>query len=479
MFQKTLEKIFQAFGKLDESARQQVTEEIKTDSSPGFDFYLLVVLSASIATLGLITNSPAVIIGAMLLAPLMSPIIGIGLATTSGNTRLLREALVALLRGALLAILLSAALTKFNELMPFVSLQEIPAEILARSHPSPIDLGIALAGGLAAAYALTNPNLSAALPGVAIATALMPPLCSVGAGIALGRLDVAGGALLLFVTNAVAISFSGALVFWARGFRPHFQYEQHQARKNMRIAAVLTLGLLIPLSYYSYQLFHQAANNRRISSAIHTEMAQLLPTAEVVEVNSLPSSNGYNIQITVRTSAPIQYEQVVGLQAALVNHLEAPVELKIYQVLAEQLDPLIPPTPSTTPTATHTETPGPSPTASHTPAPTATPSATATRTPIPTFTNTSTPTPAQGSVCLATLPARFLYQSPGGPIIGTVRTGQSLSILHETVVYQSISWIKVVDEEGRVGWIPQFYVATPTLAVTPTLDLTPTLQLTP
>ena len=201
MFQKTLGKIALAFGVLDQEAKKQVTEEIKADSSPGFDFYLLVILSASIATLGLITNSPAVIIGAMLLAPLMSPIIGLGLATTTGNTRLIKDSLTALLRGGIMAILLSAALTKFNELMPFVSLHELPAEIIARSHPSPIDLGIALAGGLAASYALTNPNLSAALPGVAIATALMPPLCSVGAGIALGEFDVAGGALLLFTSD--------------------------------------------------------------------------------------------------------------------------------------------------------------------------------------------------------------------------------------------------------------------------------------
>lgn len=473
MFQKTLGKIALAFGVLDQEAKKQVTEEIKADSSPGFDFYLLVILSASIATLGLITNSPAVIIGAMLLAPLMSPIIGLGLATTTGNTRLIKDSLTALLRGGIMAILLSAALTKFNELMPFVSLHELPAEIIARSHPSPIDLGIALAGGLAASYALTNPNLSAALPGVAIATALMPPLCSVGAGIALGEFDVAGGALLLFITNTVAISFSGALVFWARGFRPHFQFEHHQAKKNMLIAALLTFGLLIPLSYYSYQLFQQATTNRRVSNAVQIEMTKILPSAEFIEMNSLSSSSGLSLQITVRTSAPIKYEQVVALQEALVDRLQEPVALKIYQVLAEQLDPLIPPTPTSTPTATRTHTPGPSPTASYTPEPTSTPSPTATITPLPTFTSTPTATPAQGSVCIATLPPRYIYQFPGGPIIGSVRTGQILTILYETQDYQSVVWVQVSDEDGRIGWIPQLYVATPTSTYTPTPSAVP------
>ncbi len=170
--------------------------------------------------MGLVTNSPAVIIGAMLVAPLMSPIIGLGLASITGNGRLAKMALSALLSGAGLAILLSTILTVINRHLPFVVLQELPAEVLARTHPSPIDLLIALTGGLAAAYALTRPNISAALPGVAIATALMPPLCTIGIGIAFESWQVAGGATLLFVTNTITIAFAAALVFFLRGFTP-------------------------------------------------------------------------------------------------------------------------------------------------------------------------------------------------------------------------------------------------------------------
>ena len=116
----------------------------------------MVVLSCSIATLGLITDSPAVIIGAMLIAPLMSPIIGIGLASITGEGRLAEASASALLRGALLAILLAIVMTYINRYLPFVVLQELPAEVVARTHPSPIDLVIAMAGGLAAAYAMTS-----------------------------------------------------------------------------------------------------------------------------------------------------------------------------------------------------------------------------------------------------------------------------------------------------------------------------------
>lgn len=157
--------------------RKEIVDEITESASPGLGFSLLVVLSCSIATMVLITNSPAVIIGEMLVAPLMSPIVGLGLASIIGNARLAESALSALLRGAGLTVSLSAIMTIINRNLPFVVLQEqeLPTEVLSRTHPSPIDLVIALAGGLEAAYAMTRPNISAALPGVAIATALMPP----------------------------------------------------------------------------------------------------------------------------------------------------------------------------------------------------------------------------------------------------------------------------------------------------------------
>ena len=250
---------------LNADEKMVVTQDIRQFATSSFDFFLLVVLSCSIATLGLITNSPAVIIGAMLVAPLMSPIIGIGMSSITGDSLLARNSATALLRGATLAVLLSSLMTVVNVNLPFVVLQELPGEVLARTHPSPIDLVIALAGGLAAAYALTRPNISAALPGVAIATALMPPLCTVGIGVALTRWDVAGGALLLFITNAITIAFAAALVFFLRGFLPGPKIVGQRFPQALLISATITLILLIPLTYYSVKFFQQANENRIIN----------------------------------------------------------------------------------------------------------------------------------------------------------------------------------------------------------------------
>ncbi len=435
--------------------RKQVIAEIAPTASPGFDFYLLVVLSCSIATLGLVTNSPAVIIGAMLLAPLMSPIIGIGLASTIGDDKLIESSASALLRGAGLAILLSFLMAFVNRFLPFVALQELPGEVLARIRPTPIDLVIALAGGLAAAYAMTRPNLSAALPGVAIATALMPPLCTVGIGIALGRWDVAGGASLLFITNAVTIAFASALVFFLRGFSAEARRVGKRLPRSLVISAVLVAILLVPLSYYSVKFFREAAENRLFNDVVSQEVARL-GDVQLVDVQVIHQDSELNMVITIRTSTALMYEEVVALQEAIVAGINRPVSLRIEQVIAEELDPLVPPTPTNTPTLTPTPLPGPS--ATYTPSPTATQTAS----PTATATSSPTPTPAQAQVVSTGLPPLKLYQSPGGPVIGQLRVGQWLTVLYGRQEYGGVIWVEVMDEEGRIGWLPEIYLLHPT-----------------
>lgn len=453
---------------LSATERQAVVNEINLSASPGFDFFLLVVLSCSIATLGLITNSAAVIIGAMLLAPLMSPIIGIGLASISANRQMLSISVSALIRGALLAVFLAAVMTFLNRSLPIISLQELPEEVLARTHPSPIDLVIALAGGIAAAYAMTRTNLSAALPGVAIATALMPPLCTIGIGIALLRWDVAGGALLLFITNAVTIAFAAVLVFFLRGFGASRVAEERRLPRSLLFSALLTMVLLIPLTYFSVQFFQDAAENRTIQAVVTAEVDKLDDT-ELVSMDVKRSEELLSMVLTLRTNTQLNYQQVVDLQEAIVDGIKRPVSLKVNQVLAQKLDPLIPPTPTHTPTLTHTPTSGPSPTATDTP--TLTPTVTASHTPThqPSQTPTMTLTPAQAVIMGTALPQMLIYQSPGGPVIGTLRNGQMLTVLYRTEFLNGLMWVEVMDAEGRLGWVPEVYLRT----VTPTRTNTP------
>lgn len=464
--------------------RAAVQVQLREASRPDFDFFLLVVLSGVIATQGLLVDSPAIIIGAMLVAPLMSPIIGLGLASITGDERMLRDSASAVIRGAFLAILISFLITWGNRNLPFVVLQELPGEVLARTRPGPIDLGVALAGGIAAAFALAMPDISAALPGVAIATALMPPLCTVGVGLAMGRLDVAGGAFVLFLTNTITITFAASFVFFALGFTGPLTNRSQRVPRSLIISAVLTVVLLSSLSYFSYRVFQNAAENRELETVVHEEVAKL-KDAELVEWTATSDGDTLNLNLVLRTMKLFRYEDSVALQMAIADRLQRPVAVVVSQVFAARLDPLVPPTPTSTPTETLTPTPGPSPTPTNTPTPqptyTATPTATDTPTSTPTLTPTltDTPTPALAKAWSTGMPGLRLRQAPGGPEIAVVRHNQPLRVLYGYRIVDGLVWIEVQDAEGRVGWIPQIYLLEITLTPTDTPTPTETGTLTP
>lgn len=471
--------------------RAEIQVQLRNNSRPEFSFYLLVVLSSGIATLGLLTDSPAVIIGAMLVAPLMSPIIGLGLASLTGDTKLLQDAAAALLRGAVLSIIISTALTWIDIKLPFFFFQadNLPGEVLARVRPSPLDLAIALLGGLAAAFALAMPNISAALPGVAIATALMPPLCTVGIGLATGIWSIAGGAGLLFITNAITIAFASSLVFFVLGFSPHFRNGAGRIPRSLQISALLTLALLFPLTYYSVQFVRQANQDRTIRQVVQ-EKVSAMENVELVDWSTERSGTALHLDLTVRTLRPLLYEDSVELQqeigaglqsSGVLNTLDT-VQVVVNQVLTARLDPLIPPTFTPTPTLTLTFTPGPSPTLTPTPTatftltPTSTDTATPTHTSTHTLTPTATATPAQAQTLNTRLPALQLRQWPGGPEIGPVlRNGVFVTILYGEAIVDGLVWVEVRDGEGRVGWIPQIFL----VKVTPTETITPSPTITP
>jgi uncharacterized hydrophobic protein (TIGR00271 family) len=211
---------------LDREGRLDLTERLRGGSSWNFDFIALVCLATIIAGIGLLRDSVAVIIGAMLVAPLMTPLVGSGLAIVQGNTRLLRDAARAVTAGFFLAFLIGLAL---GLVMPGAYLT---SEMLARGEPGGTDLVVAVASGLAAAYATARPGLSGAIPGVAIAAALVPPIATSGIATALAWGEISGGvagasaatgvargAFFLFFVNIVAIVLSAAVSLFAVGVR--------------------------------------------------------------------------------------------------------------------------------------------------------------------------------------------------------------------------------------------------------------------
>ncbi len=193
--------------------QETVRENIREDASFSKAHLLMNALAATIASYGLFANSPAVVIGAMIVAMLLGPIVGISLALVDSDPKILLKSLLSLLSG-IVAVLVTAFIigTVHND-MPITS------EIMARTVPNFLDLMIALTGGVAGAYATVSFRLSLALVGVAIATALVPPLSSASILLARGEVTLAIGALELAIVNLVAIQFSASVVLWLTGFR--------------------------------------------------------------------------------------------------------------------------------------------------------------------------------------------------------------------------------------------------------------------
>lgn len=179
------------------------------------NYVLELLLSAGIATFGLVLNSPAVVIGAMLISPLMGPILAAGLAFAASDVYLGLKSFLGILGSVAVAVFFAAFLVW---ILPFQSPTD---EILARTHPNLLDLGVALFSGLAGSLVVCRGGGGGgvtALPGVAIAVALMPPLCTVGFGVGSGwNWPIISGAMLLFLTNLVAIGASAFLVFYLEG----------------------------------------------------------------------------------------------------------------------------------------------------------------------------------------------------------------------------------------------------------------------
>jgi hypothetical protein len=374
------------------------------------------------------------------------------------------------IQGAIVAVVVSFLWTWLNRNLPFILLQDVPGEVLARTNPTPIDLTVAVAGGIAAAYALAQPHLSAALPGVAIATALMPPLCTIGVGLALDRMDVAGGAGLLFVTNAVAIAFAATLVFFALGFGPKPITVTNRLPRSLIFAAFLTITLLVPLTYISVNFARNASEASRIEDVVQEEVVRVL-NSELVELSVNREGDVVSMNMTLRTARPLYYQDSIALQEAIAGRLQEPIELVLNSVIVSQLDPRVPPTHTPTPTI------GPSPTATRTATPTRTATATATQTststatPTETNTPTTTPTPSVALVDNTFGDGLRLRQFPEGPIIGTMREGDPIVVLYGIDIVNGLVWIEVMDKDGRVGWVPQMF--TTIVTVTPTPSSTP------
>lgn len=234
----------------------------------------ILIFAIFIASLGLNVNSTAVIIGAMLISPLMGPIMGVGLAIGQDNFELLKRSLKSYLVATVFSVITA---TLYFSLTP---LNEVQSELLARTSPTIYDVLIALCGGLAGIIALSTKEKGNVIPGVAIATALMPPLCTAGFGLATGNLLYFLGAFYLYFINSVFISLATFIGVRVMHFQRKEFVDKERGRLVKRYIIIVTLATMCPAIYLTYGIvkntIYEASANRFINEELDFGNTQVI-----------------------------------------------------------------------------------------------------------------------------------------------------------------------------------------------------------
>ena len=284
----------------------------------------VLIFATFIASLGLNVNSTAVIIGAMLISPLMGPIMGVGLSIGLNDFELMKRSLKSYLVATLFSV--TTATIYFS----FTPLDEVQSELLARTSPTIYDVFIALVGGLAGIVALATKEKGNVIPGVAIATALMPPLCTAGFGIATGNLLYFLGAFYLYFINSVFISLATYI-----GVRVmHFQRKQFvdKAREKLvkRYIIWITIGTMCPAVYLTYNIvretFYQSAANHFIAEELQFPDSQIL-SREI-------SYDKREIKV-VFVGKEVSKDQIAAAQHRLADYNLAKTNLVVFQGMGD------------------------------------------------------------------------------------------------------------------------------------------------
>lgn len=298
---------------------EQLHRDLLLESSLNSYYLILIISSCAIATFGLLSNSTAVIIGAMIVAPLMLPIRALAFGALQADLTLFRQGVTAVTVGTFIAVAIASSIGLL------VGLPSYGSEVLARSAPTLLDLGIAVVAGGISGYAKIEPKISGTVAGTAIAVALMPPICVIGLGLAQANWSLSLGATLLYLTNLLGITLACMLVFVLGGY-----ISTSEASKPLTWTLALTSILLLPLGVSFARLIQQSQLEASLKKAL------LNRTLTFQRVQLLDSSTNWltnppEVRLSVRAKNPVTPRQVYLLQEFIKTEMGQPFTL-IFEV---------------------------------------------------------------------------------------------------------------------------------------------------
>jgi uncharacterized hydrophobic protein (TIGR00271 family) len=283
---------------------------LRENARPSSPYLTLMVISTMLATFGLYADSTPVIIGAMILAPLMAPIISLSMGALRQDRKLTLQSIrtigYGLLLGYIAAILLSW----------LTPIQAMTDEISSRIRPNLLDLGVAILSGIAGAYAHVREEVAKTLAGVAIAVALVPPLAVSGIGLGWGDWEVFLGALLLLMTNLAGIVLAGSVTFMLMGFSP-----LHLAKKGLTVSLLVVIIVSLPLAYGSFTMIRDHNIIRSLSN--HT-----VDDITIKQVSVLRGGDPMTLSVTLLSENQIDDADLEKVKASIASEIGREVELE-------------------------------------------------------------------------------------------------------------------------------------------------------
>ncbi len=306
---------------------QETIESIKKGVEfKGTNLWVL-IFATFIASLGLNTNSTAVIIGAMLISPLMGPIMGFGLGLGISDFELIKRSF----RNFAIATVFSVITSSIYFLISPIS--EAQSELLARTQPTLYDVLIAFFGGLAGIVASSTKSKGNVIPGVAIATALMPPLCTAGFGLATGNLYYFFGAFYLFFINSVFISLATYLVVRVLKYPKKVFLDKDHEKRVTRYVGIIVIFTIVPSLFLSYRLVKTTYFNQQVLNYVNTELA--FPNTQILSKTITNTSDKKEIKV-VLIGDNVSDSTIESARNRLPNYGLKDVSLVVQQGFSEQ-----------------------------------------------------------------------------------------------------------------------------------------------
>jgi len=310
--------------------REEVLDELFPDDDRIIPytkrFATLLILSTTIAAFGLIANSAAVVIGAMLVAPLMTPMLALAASLMYAQMKRFAGSLIMIVLGTIGAI---ATGWLIATVAGGVLSSTLTPQLGARTAPSLLDLGIAVAAGLAGGYVLTHKGAGSSLPGVAIAVALVPPLATVGVALEIGDTHSAIGALLLYTTNLIAIVLSASIVMLISGFVPDYIRQLAKGQIGLRLLpwGIALIAITVPLAIHTRDVIQDETFVRHVTDAI----TDWDPQATIVDIDATRTPERGKVSVTIATTADHQPAWELARAITLEHGIEIDLDINYQQ----------------------------------------------------------------------------------------------------------------------------------------------------